>query len=157
MATLTELTDSYLAGVAKLKAVVKGMTKEQALSRPVPGKWSMVECVCHLADFEPIFADRMKRILAFDKPMIWAADENDYAKALSYQERDLDEEVGVVDAVRKSTARLLKAQPESALQRTGNHNLRGMMTLEQVLQIAVNHLTHHMKHLEDKRKALGLG
>jgi hypothetical protein len=31
-----------------------------------------------------------------------------------------------------------------------------MMTLEQVLQIAVNHLTHHLKHLEDKRKALGL-
>jgi uncharacterized damage-inducible protein DinB len=156
MSSLAELTDAYLAGAAKLKAVVKGITKEQAKSRPVPGKWSPVECVCHLADFEPIFADRMKRILAFDKPMIWAADENDYAKALSYQERDLEEEVAVVDAVRKSTARLLKAQPEAALQRMGNHNMRGMMTLEQVLQTAVNHLTHHMKHLEDKRKALGL-
>ena len=156
MPSLAELVDAYLAGAAKLRAVVKGMTREQAVSRPVPGKWSTVECVCHLADFEPIFADRMKRILAFDKPMIWAADENDYAKALSYQERDLEEEVAVVDAVRKSTARLLKAQPESALQRMGNHNMRGMMTLEQVLQIAVNHLVHHMKHLEDKRKALGL-
>jgi uncharacterized damage-inducible protein DinB len=156
MPSLAELTDAYLAGAAKLKAVVKGMTKEQSLSRPVPGKWSTTECVCHLADFEPIFADRMKRILAFDKPMIWAADENDYAKALSYQERDVEEEVAVVDAVRKSTARLLKAQPEAALQRMGNHNLRGMMSLEQVLQTAVNHLVHHMKHLEDKRKALGL-
>src|SRR5262245_22728727 len=156
MPALAELVDAYLAGAAKLRAVVKGMTREQALSRPVPGKWSTVECVCHNADFEPIFADRMKRILALDKPMIWAADENDYAKALSYQERDLEEEVAVIDAVRKSMARLLKAQPESALQRMGNHNLRGMMTLEQVLQTAVNHLNHHMKHLEDKRKALGL-
>ncbi len=120
------------------------------------GKWSTVECVCHIADFEPIFADRMKRILALDKPMIWSADENDYAKALCYQDRDLEEELAVVESVRKSTARLLKAQPEAALQRMGNHNLRGMMSLEQVLQTAVNHLVHHLKHLEDKRKALGL-
>jgi uncharacterized damage-inducible protein DinB len=154
--TIAELTDAYLAGAAKLRAAVKGMTREQAVSRPVPGKWSPVECACHIADFEPIFADRMKRILAFDKPMIWVADENDYARALSYQERDLEEEVAVVESVRKSTARLLKSQPEAALQRMGNHNMRGMMTLEQVLQMAVNHLNHHLKHMDDKRKALGL-
>jgi uncharacterized damage-inducible protein DinB len=156
MATLSELTTAYLAGAAKVKAVAAGLTRDQATGHPVPGKWSMVECVCHLADFEPIFADRMKRILAMDKPMIWSADENDYAKALSYQDRDLDEEVAVIDAVRRSTARLLKAQPDAAMQRMGNHNLRGMMTLEQVLQTAVNHLEHHLKHMVDKRKALGL-
>jgi hypothetical protein len=157
MPTLAELTDAYLAGAAKLRTAVKGMTREQVLARPVPGKWSTLECVCHLADFEPIMADRMKRILAFDKPMLWAADENDYAKALAYQNRDIEEELTVVDGVRKSTARILKAQPESALQRMGNHNIRGLVSLEQVIQMAVNHIPHHLKHLEDKKKALGIG
>ncbi|HEY2786417.1 MAG TPA: DinB family protein [Fimbriiglobus sp.] len=156
MPTLAELTEAYLAAPAKLRAVVKGMTREQAVARPVAGKWSTLECVCHLADFEPILADRIKRILAFEKPMLWAADENDYARMLAYQNRDLDEELAVIEAVRKSTARILKAQTDAALQRVGNHNLRGMLSLEQVLQMAVNHIPHHLKHLEDKRKALGL-
>ena len=42
----------------------------------------------HAADFEPVFADRMKRVIALDKPLLFAADENEYVKHLAYDHRD---------------------------------------------------------------------
>ena len=47
-----ELVVAYERGIDDLRAAVAGMTKEQVLARPVPGNWSTVECVGHLADTE---------------------------------------------------------------------------------------------------------
>ena len=42
MSKLAELTDAYVAGPAQLRAAVTGMTREQLLARPIPGKWNGV-------------------------------------------------------------------------------------------------------------------
>src|SRR2546422_8527619 len=59
-----KLIDDYLAGPGKLRAAVAGLTEEEINSAPVPGKWSTRQVVCHIADFEPVYADRMKRVIA---------------------------------------------------------------------------------------------
>ena len=106
MSTSHELADAYLKGAADLRAAVAGMTRDQLTARPVAGKWSTLEVVCHLADFEPIFVDRMKRVLALgDAPLLLAADENQFFAALRYHDRDVDEELAVVDATRRQMAR----------------------------------------------------
>ncbi|MFM7110632.1 MAG: DinB family protein, partial [Planctomycetota bacterium] len=74
--TIAELVESYLKGPADLRRHVAGMTREQMLERPVPGKWSTLEVIAHIADFEPILADRVKRTIALTKPTLLAADEN---------------------------------------------------------------------------------
>ena len=157
MPTLAEMTETYLAGVSQLRDGVKGMTPEQAAARPVPGRWSTLECVAHIADFEPVYADRMKRVIALDKPLMFVADENEYVKHLAYEHRDLDEELALIEATRKELARILRHLPESALQRTGVHNERGLVTLADLLASVTNHLTHHLRHIMEKRKALGIG
>ena len=43
------LIDDYLDGPRLLRQAVAGMTNEQFLARPVPGKWSTLEVVCHPA------------------------------------------------------------------------------------------------------------
>ena len=45
-----ELVAAYEQGVDDLRSAVAGMTPEQVLARPVPGMWSTVECVGHIAD-----------------------------------------------------------------------------------------------------------
>lgn len=156
MATLPQLVDEYLAGVTALKQSVAGMTREQALARPVPGKWSTLEVVCHITDFEPVFADRMKRVLALDNPTLMGADENLFAKHLVYHDRDLQEELAIVEHTRKQMARILKKQPAEALSRIGTHNERGPRSLQQLLETAINHIVHHVKFIHEKRKALGM-
>src|SRR5438132_2617695 len=97
MPSLAELIDTYLAGPQTLRQAVAGMSREQLLARPVAGKWSTLEVVCHLADFDPILADRMKRVIAEDRPALLGADENRFAAALAYHQRDLEEELHILD------------------------------------------------------------
>jgi uncharacterized damage-inducible protein DinB len=156
MFQLADLTARYVEGPKLLREAVKGMSRDQLLARPIPGKWSTLEVVCHIADFEPLIVDRMKRILAGDKPMLWSADENAFAQTLAYADRDLDEELNVIRAVRTSFARVLRTKDDSILTREGNHNLRGLLTFEKVLQMGVNHIPHHIVFIHEKRKALGV-
>jgi uncharacterized damage-inducible protein DinB len=151
-----QLIDEYLSGIAVLRQAVAGMSRDQLTARPVPGKWSTLEVVCHIADFEPVFADRFKRVLALDNPTLLGADENRFAAALAYQDRDIEEELAIVEQTRRQMARILRKQPAEALARSGTHNERGPRTLEQLLQTAINHIPHHVKFIHEKRKALGL-
>jgi hypothetical protein len=156
MSKLTPLIDSYLAGVQTLRKAVAGLTPEQLKARPVPGKWSTLEVVCHLSDFDPILADRLKRIIAEDKPQLLGADEKRFAAALAYHERDLEEELTIIERTRSQMARILRTLPDSALERVGVHNERGPLTLERLLTTATNHIAHHVKFIAEKRQALGL-
>jgi hypothetical protein len=158
MSSPQELADQYLAGAAQLRAAVAGMTREQLLARPVAGKWSTLEVVCHISDFEPFFVDRMKRIIAFHKdvPLLLAADENQFVAELKYHERDVAEELAVVEATRKQMARIIRALTPAQLQLTGNHSKKGLQTLEKVIQVATGHIAHHLPFIAEKRKALGV-
>jgi uncharacterized damage-inducible protein DinB len=156
MPSTTELIDSYLAGVQILRQAVAGLTREQALAQPVAGKWSTLEVVCHLTDFEPIYADRMKRVIAEERPAILSADEQKFAAALAYQQRDLEEELAIVERTRQQMARILRTVPEPVWQRLGVHNEAGPLTLRELLTRVTNHIPHHVHFIHEKRQALGL-
>lgn len=156
MTPLQTLIESYLAGPRDLRKAVAGMTREQLVARPVAGKWSTLEVVCHLADFEPILADRIKRVISHERPTLLGADENLFAAHLAYHERDIEEELAIIEQTRAQLARILRTLPESALQRVGVHSERGELSLERLLGIASKHIPHHLTFLLEKRKALGL-
>src|SRR5206468_6927022 len=113
--SLPQMIESYLAGPVALRKAVAGMSREQLLARPVPGKWSTLEVVCHLADFDPILADRMKRVIAEERPTLLGADHERFVRALAYHDRDLDEELNVIDTTRRQMARILRKLPPEAL------------------------------------------
>jgi uncharacterized damage-inducible protein DinB len=156
MAALAQLIEDYLAGPSAVRKAVAGMNAQQLQARPVAGKWSTLEVVCHLADFDPIMADRMKRVIAEDRPQLIGADEKRFAAALAYHDRDLEEELTILEKTRGQLARILRKLPSEALQRVGVHNERGPRTLEQLLTGAVAHIAHHLEFVKEKRKALGL-
>jgi hypothetical protein len=157
MPTPAELADQFLAGATAIRKAVQGMTREQIVARPIPGKWSTLEVVAHIADFDPVLVDRMKRIIALgDTPLLLAADENLYVKALGYHDRDLDEELALIDAVRRQGARIIRSLRPEQLELTGVHNKRGLVTLERVIQMANIHIPHHLPFIAEKRKALGV-
>ena len=155
MANLSQLIEDYVAGIQTVRQAVAGMSKEQLLARPVPGKWSTLEVVCHLADFEPILADRMKRVIAEEKPALIGADETRFAASLAYHQRELDEELSIIENTRRQLARILHTLPAEALSRVGVHNERGPRTLDQLLTTATNHIPHHVQFIAEKRRALG--
>ena len=128
-----ELIAACEAGTDLLRAAVGGMSQEQIRSRPVAGKWSTLEVVCHVSDCEQFFADRMKRTLAMDRPLLVGADGWRYPEAVHYHDRDLDEELALVGLTRRQLARILKLVPEQAWRRPAVHTEAGLVTLRQLL------------------------
>jgi hypothetical protein len=130
------------------------MKKEQLLARPIPGKWSTQQVVCHLADYEPIYADRMKRVIALEEPELLKGDPQLFAARLAYDHRDIEEELAIIEWTRKQMARILRALTPSDFQRRGGHSRDGVLTLEILLQRITDHIPHHIRFIEEKRRAM---
>jgi uncharacterized damage-inducible protein DinB len=130
------------------------MTAEQLRARPIPGRWSTLEVVCHIADCEQFFADRIKRTAAMDRPLLIGAEGFRYPEPLHYQDHDLNEELDLVAVTRRQTARTLRLLAADAWQRTAVHSETGLVTLRQLLLHAVNHLRHHLRFVAEKRAVL---
>ncbi len=154
--SIAKLIDDYAAGPSLLRQAVKGMTREQLMARPIEGKWSTHECVCHIADFEPVYVDRMTRVIAQEQPTYFGGDPDLYAARLAYAARDVDEELSLIEACRKHLVRILRSLPEAAFQRKGNHSEAGEQTLEKLLTNVTKHIPHHIEFIRQKRQALGM-
>lgn len=154
--SISELLAAYAAGADACEKAVAGLTGEQLLSRPVPGKWSSLEALCHIGDTEQFFADRMKRTMAMDRPLLLGAAGSIYPVPIKYQERDVREELDLIRLTRAQMVRILKLQPPEAWERTAVHSEVGLMTLRQLLQHSVKHLALHLAAIAEKRVAMGV-
>ena len=152
--SLAAMVDQYSAGAGLVRQAVAGMTREQALARPIAGKWSSLEVVCHLADFEIVYVDRLAAVIAEDGPTLPGRDEQKFSARLAYHERDLEEQLRLIEACRGHMARVLRMLKDADLARIGNHTEAGPLTLEQLLGRAIGHIEHHVKFIHEKRRAL---
>ncbi len=149
-----ELIEQYAAGPGILRAAVAGMRAEQFDARPISGKWSTREVICHVADFEPIYADRMKRVIAEDEPTLFGGDPNVFAARLAYAERDVEEELLLIETVRQQMVRILRTLTPEQFERRGIHSECGSLALETLLQRIADHIPHHVRFIDQKRAAL---
>jgi uncharacterized damage-inducible protein DinB len=149
-----QLITDYEHGAQLLSQAIAGMTTEQLKARPVPGKWTTLELICHIADFEPVYADRMKRVIAEENPPLMSGDPDLFLKGLAYHDRDAQEEIALIDVVRKQMARILRTLPDSAFTRVGTHSRDGALSLETLLKRITGHIPHHAKFIAEKRAAL---
>jgi uncharacterized damage-inducible protein DinB len=150
------LIDQFETGGQKVKAAIAGLSREDLLAFPIAGTWSIQQIVVHLQDAEAVAIDRMKRIIAEEKPpLLIGFDENKYVANLSYAEQSAGEAAEMLDLARRQFARVLRRVPESAWSRFGVHNERGKMTLLKILQVYTKHLEHHLKFAHEKRAKLG--
>jgi uncharacterized damage-inducible protein DinB len=146
--------EQYLAGPDSLRRAVAGMTREQLLATPIPGKWSTREVVCHIADYEPIYADRMKRVISLEGPELLKGDPGRFATRLAYDRRDLEEELALIELTRKQMARILRALTAEDFQRRGAHSRDGSLTLKNLIERVTAHIPHHVRFIEEKRQAM---
>jgi hypothetical protein len=147
--------DDYVSGPQLLRQAVAGITQEQLVARPVPGKWSTLEVICHLADFEIIGADRIKRVIAENEPTLFGGDQETFAARLAYHERDAEEELLLIEQIRKQVVRILRTLKAEDFQRRGIHSEVGPLTLSAFVERSTGHIPHHVRFIEEKRKALG--
>jgi uncharacterized damage-inducible protein DinB len=151
-----EIISAYESGPQRLREAVAGLTPDQLRVRPVEGRWSTLEVVCHLADCEQFFADRLKRTIATDRPLLLGAQGGRYPEPLCYHDRDVEEEIELIALTRRQMARILRLLPEGAWGRKAVHSETGLVTLRQLVLHAIRHQEHHLWFVAEKRRALGV-
>ncbi len=150
-----ELLQRYSTGADQLRPAIAGLTREDLIARPGPGKWSILELVIHVSDSDFVGADRMKRVIAEENPPLIGFDENLWIARHFPHEQSLEDAVLLFELGRRQMSRILAQLPEADFSRTGIHNERGPLTLENLVQTFVDHLEHHLKFLREKRERLG--
>ena len=150
-----KLIDRFEADADMPARAIEGLTREDLLTVPVAGKWSIQQLILHLMDSHLTMACRMRKIIAEDNPLLTSYDESAFVRNLHYEQTDATMAVEVFRIVQRLTANLLRQLPDAAFERTGIHTERGKVALGEFVPDYIQHLEHHMKFLRDKRKALG--
>src|SRR4029079_18381419 len=150
------LIDQYVAGPEILGRAIQAMNEEQLDARPIAGKRSTRQVACHIVDFEPIYADRMKRVIAENCPTFFGGDPDVFAAGLAYKHRPIGTELELLGAVRTQMATILRELRAEDFQRMGKHSEAGPLSLETLLQRITGHVPHHVAFIDEKRKALNV-
>jgi hypothetical protein len=150
----TKLIEAYSRGAELLREAVRATPDTGWDATPIDGQWSIRQVVCHLADSEIVYADRMKRVIAEDNPTLFEADPNVFVPALFCSQRLWETELDVVETVRRHMLPILQSCSVDDFQRPGVHSIDGPVTLEILLERVTTHLPHHISFIEEKLRAL---
>jgi hypothetical protein len=149
------LIDRYADQADCLHKSIAGLSRDALHSFPVPGTWSIQQIICHVLDSDLVGTERMKRVIAEDRPRLLAYDETAFAANLHYDKLDAATVADLFDKNRRLTATLLRNLPDAAFLRIGVHSEKGELTLARLVDVYVDHVEHHLEFVRRKRELLG--
>jgi uncharacterized damage-inducible protein DinB len=155
MSRMAPLLDRYSAGGPLLVYATSALSPEQETTRIGPGTWSIAQLIAHLLDSDLVHADRMKRVLAEDEPVLLAFDENRWIERLDSGGMPVAEAVNLFSAHRHWMSRILRKCTEADFSRAGIHSEAGRKSLADLVATSVGHVDHHLRFLFAKRATLG--
>ena len=138
----------------KLGKAMKGLTPKQLKWRPQPGKWSIAEIVAHLADAEIVVSWRMRSIIGQSGVPVQAFDQDAWASAFTYQNRDAKRSLETFRVLRENNLAMLKEIPRTAWENYGLHEERGKESIAHVTRLYAGHDTNHVLQVEGIAKQL---
>ena len=122
--------DTLRGTPAAVKAALKGIPRAELLWTPAPGKWSILEIVCHLRDMErDAYLARYRRILEEETPTLPDADGDVYSLENDYRSQKLSEVVRDWTRLRREVLRLLSKVKREEWERAGIHETAGRLTM----------------------------
>jgi hypothetical protein len=118
-----------------------------AADRPgTPGEWTPAEVVRHLIAVEDeVWQSRLARLAAEDRPH-WPWTEPGLAPG--FDGRPLDDVLTAFADARAATAATVRALDEVGWERSGTHDTYGVLDVEGLLRIAIDHDGDHLAGLD---------
>lgn len=111
-----------------------------------PGKWSVRQILCHLADCEVVFAYRLRQALSQDHHVIQPFDQDKWAEP--YAGYDAHAALGVFSSLRQWNLTLLKSAGTKAHPKQVTHPERGTMTFRTLIETMAGHDLNHLQQVE---------
>ena len=153
MSDIPTLLERFRRGPELVATALAGVSGAEEDFATAPGKWSIRQIAAHLADAELVGAHRLRQVIAEDNPTLIAFDQDAWTKNLDYSRRKAEQSLETFRRIRTENYELLKAVPDSAWERTGNHTENGPMTLRRLLEGYAGHAESHARQLQEIRDA----
>lgn len=153
-----KLIDIYALGPNRLRRTLAGLCEPDLKARPIEGKWSVQQIAIHLADSELMGATRFRQAITGSDRTFSFYHQEEWCNNFKYQEAEqayLDDTIDLFDALRRTTASLLRHLPEDRWRCTGYHPERGNMSVRQLLENYAEHGEAHLMQIVQRRKLLG--
>jgi hypothetical protein len=133
---------------AKLKKLIRGLNPKQLKWKPEPSKWSIAEILAHLSDSEIVGSWRLRSIIGASGTAVQAYDQDAWASALQYANRDAKQSLEVFRVLRENNLAMLKNLPRESWDNFGIHSERGKETVAHVTRMFAGHDTNHVRQIE---------
>lgn len=130
----------------RLRELTSGMPASRTDTPPAPGKWSIRETVCHLADCEIVFSFRLRQTMAQEHAVVQPFDQD--AWALRYAAYHLEPALTLFEAAREWNLLFLTTISQDDRNRATTHPERGTMTLWTIVETMAGHDINHLQQLE---------
>jgi DinB superfamily len=136
---------------ARLRAAIKGVPKSVLTWAPAPGKWSIVEIVCHMRDMErDAYLARYQRILSEDNPALPDIDGDRYSLENAYRTQKLSDALREWSRLRRECLKTISKAKRADWERSGVHETAGPLSLYDLLKRqAIGNDEAHLGQIED--------
>lgn len=127
-----------------IASLILKLNNERIQSRPVKEKWNIHEHIAHLAKYQPVFIDRIRKIIAIDEP------EFDVYVAEYDIEFEIYRSLTTYDLIKKISHdrevifHLITHLPPDKLERTGIHPKFGRLNISEWAEFFLLHEAHHL-------------
>jgi hypothetical protein len=135
------------ATAAKLERLTRGLSRRQMARRPAPGKWSIGEILAHLAEVEMVVAWRLRQALTQSGTTVQAFDQDAWARAGRYAQRDPRASLLLFRAARECNLTLLRSLSPAQWRRYHIHQERGKETVFRTAQMIAGHDLNHLEQV----------
>jgi hypothetical protein len=142
----TDPIDSMRESPVAIAQLIAGCSDDDLDRAPMPGKWSVREILCHLADCELSFGVRLRQGVVESHHMIQIFDPDEWAK--HYDGIAVRDAIDAYTATRNWNLRFLENVLPAALDRPITHPKRGTMTYRHVLETIAGHDRNHLQQIE---------
>ena len=117
-------------------------------ARYAPGKWTVRQLLCHLADAESVLYDRIRRAISEPRQVIWAFDQDAWAAGLDYATFPISTSRALYSAAREGVIYLARRDYERLGSKEFVHSETGVRTLRDDFEKVALHNAHHLKQIE---------
>jgi hypothetical protein len=115
--------------------------------RPDPDRFTLREVLAHVADWEPVWLERLQRIATEDRPFLPSVDESAIAAEGNYGSAQPAECLGRIREGRARLTTYLKSLSDEAWDREGDREFVGTLSLYQQAVFALSHDGYHLRQI----------
>ena len=113
-----------------------------------PEKWPVRFILHHLADAETVLSERIRRTISESRPLLWAFNQDAWARELNYSQMPLDLSRRVYEITREAIIYLAREHYEPHGNLEFVHSETGVRTLKDEFDKVAWHNEHHLNQIE---------